>query len=206
MVIKLNLKVGEKYKTESKNEKVIKHYVVFAAAAAFLLVSAVVIILGSWRLYSLSEDKKTFEAKRVTVTQNIKLMEDELARLDLEAADIESKLDFMLEEIPAVELMTSLDPLIPEGIYLESLTLTKTYAEFKGIAIGEENVTDFVNRLSKAPLTLSLEVPVITPTKIKNKNVRSFTIKCVLRDIKEILKAGVVREGRNLAVSGDETL
>jgi len=206
MVVKLNLIVDAKYKTDSKQEKVIKHYVVFAAAAAFLLVSAVVIILGSWRLYSLSEDKKILEAKRVTLTQNIKLMQDELGRLDLEAADIEGKLNFMLEDIPAVELMTSLDPLIPDGVYLESLNITKTYAEFKGIAIDDENVTDFVKRLSKAPFTISVEVPIITPTKIKNKNVRSFTIKCAISDIKEILKAGVVPEGRNLAVSGDETL
>ena len=206
MVVKLNLIVDAKYKTDSKQEKVIKHYVVFAAAAAFLLVSAVVIILGSWRLYSLSEDKKAFEAKRVTLTQNIKLMQDELGRLYLEAADIEGKLNFMLEDIPAVELMTSLDPLIPEGVYLESLNITKTYAEFKGIAIDDQNVTDFVNRLSKASFTISVEVPIITPTKIKNKNVRSFIIKCALSDIKEILKAGVVPEGRNPAISGDETL
>ena len=206
MVIKLNLRADAKYKTASKKEKALEHYVVFAVAAAFLLVSAAVIILGSWRLYSLSEERKAFESKRVTVTQSIKLMEEELARLNLEAEDIENKLNFVLGDIPAVELMTSLDPLIPDGIYLESLNLTKTYAEFKGIAIDEETVTNFVNRLSKAPFTLSVEVPVSTPTKIKNKNVRSFTIKCATNDIKEILKAGVITQGKNPAVSGDETL
>ena len=62
MVIKLNLKVGAKYKTTSKKEQGLEHYIVFSIAAAFLLVSAAVIIFGSWKLYSLSEVRKALEA------------------------------------------------------------------------------------------------------------------------------------------------
>ena len=194
MVIKLNLKVGAKYKETSKKERSLEHYIVFAAAAAFLLVSATVIIMGSWRLYSLSEDRKALEVRRETVKQSIKLMEAELARLDLEATGIETKLNYMLEEIPAVEIMTSLDPLIPEGIYLESLTLNKGYAVFKGIALEEEDVTAFVNRLSGAPSILSVEVPDIKPSKVKNRKVRSFSIRCALNSLQDILDVGLMPE------------
>ncbi|MDY9920222.1 MAG: PilN domain-containing protein [Synergistota bacterium] len=206
MVIKLNLKVGAKYKTASKREQGLEHYIIFAIAAAFLLVSAAVILLGSWKLYSLSEDRKALEARRVTVTQNIKLMETELARLDTEAAVIDNKLNFMLDEVPAVEVMTSLDPLIPKGIYLESLTLNKGYAVYKGIALEEEDVTVFVNRLSRAPSTLSIEVPDIKPTKIKNTNVRSFSIRCAINSIKDILNVGVVPEINELGDTGGASL
>ena len=206
MVIKLNLKVGAKYKTASKREQGLEHYIIFAIAAAFLLVSAAAILLGSWKLYSLSEDRKALEARRVTVTQNIKLMEAELARLDTEAAAIDSRLGYMLDEVPAVEVMTSLDPMIPEGIYLESLTLNKGYAVYKGIALQEENVTDFVNKLAKAPSTLSIEVPDIKPTKIKNRNVRSFSIRCAINSIQDILNAGVVPEIKGLGDTGGASL
>ena len=206
MVIKLNLKVGAKYKTTSKKEQGLEHYIVFSIAAAFLLVSAAVIIFGSWKLYSLSEDRKALEARRANATQSIKLMETELARLDTEAAAIDGKLNYMLEEVPAVEIMTSLDPMIPDGIYLESLTLNKGYAVYKGIALEEEDVTAFVNRLSGAPSTLSIEVPDIKPAKVKNRNVRTFSIRCAINNIRDIQNAGVVPEIKETVLGGGESL
>lgn len=206
MVVKLNLKAGVKYKKTTKSEKGPKQYAVLAAAAAFFLVSALVIILGSWKLYSLSGDRETLALKREDTAKNIKIMEDELARLDQEAAGIDSKLNFMLAELPAVEIMTSMDPLLPQGIYLESLSITRGFVVFKGIALEEENVMVFVNKLSAAPFNLSVEVPVITQKQINRRNVRTFSIRCALESIQNILDAGVIPETKNSDVSGDETL
>ncbi len=206
MVVKLNLKSGVKYKKTAKSEKGPKQYAVLAAAAAFLLVSALVIILGSWKLYSLSGDRQTLALKREDTAKNIKIMEDELARLDQEAAGIDSKLNFMLAELPAVEIMTSMDPLLPQGIYLESLSITRGFVVFKGIALEEENVMVFVNKLSAAPFNLTVEVPVITQKQINRRNVRTFSIRCALESIQNILDAGVIPETKNSDVSGDETL
>ena len=206
MVVKLNLKVGAKFKKTAKSEKGTKKYALLAAAAAFLVVSAVVIMYGGWELYSLSGRKETLALKREETAKNIKTMEDELARLDREAAGIESRLIFMLAQIPAVEVMTSLDPSIPEGVYLESMSITKGFAVFKGIALEEENVMDFVNKLSAAPFNLSVEVPVITQKTINRRNVRSFSIRCALETMQNIINLGVIPETKNPVVSGDERL
>ena len=206
MVVKLNLKVGAKFKKTAKSEKGTKKYALLAAAAAFLVVSAVVIMYGGWELYSLSGRKETLALKREETAKNIKIMEAELARLDREAAGIESSLIFMLAQLPAVEVMTSLDPSIPEGVYLESMSITKGFVVFKGIALEEENVMDFVNKLSAAPFNLSVEVPVITQKTINRRNVRSFSIRCALETMQNIINLGVIPETKNSVVSGDERL
>lgn len=207
MVVKLDLRIPGKHnklKLEPVNK--LRHYLVFSVASAFLITVIAVSLLGLWTLYSLHGEKADLQKQKITTQQNLEIMEKEFSRLNSEAAGINGKLDFMLGDVPTIEITTVLDTLIPKGVILESLNVTVGKAVFKGTAMNAEDVMLFVNKLSAAPFTLSVEVPSIKHTKLNRINICPFSIECKLRPMQEILATDVFPEAGDNNVSGDETL
>ncbi|MDD4160483.1 MAG: PilN domain-containing protein [Synergistaceae bacterium] len=207
MVVKLDLRIPGKHNLKlDEPDNSLKHYLLFSAAAAFFVIVSAVILLGSWKIYSTSTDIKRIEDRKSSVVKSTELMDKELARLNGESVLIDEKLEFMLAEIPSIELMTGLDLLMPQGLVLDSLLISKGKAVFGGIAMDEEDIMTFVDRLSNSRIVLAVDVPVIKNSKLKKYNVRSFTITCTLRSMREILKGNVFSGRDESTVSGDEAL
>lgn len=207
MTVKIDLRIPGKYKSKlDEPENSLRHYIFFSAVAAFFLIVSTVILLGSWKIHSINSDIKRIENIKATTVKNTELMDKELARLVGEADIIDKKLDFVLAEIPSIEIMTGLDHLMPQSLVLDSLVISQGKAVFAGTALNEEDVILFVNKLANSQIVRAVEVPVIKNSKLSNYNVRSFTVTCQLRSMREILQVNVFSEREISTVSGDEIL
>lgn len=207
MTVKIDLRIPGKYKSQlDEPENSLRHYIVFSAVAAFFLIVSTVIILGSWKIYSIGADIKRTENIKATTVKNTEIMDKELARVAGEADVIDKKLDFVLAEIPSIEIMTGLDTLMPQSLVLDSLVISQGKVVFAGTALNEEDVMLFVDKLANSQIVLAVEVPVIKNSKLSNYNVRSFTVTCRLRTMREILQVNVFSEREISTVSGDEIL
>lgn len=207
MVVQLDLRVpGKHIKLKLESEKKLSHYFVFSAAAAFLITVAAVLLLSAWRFYSLSGEKNDFIEEKSTAEQNLLIMDKEFSRLNSEAGAVGSKLDYMLGDVPSVEIMTALDPLIPHGVAIKTLTITPDKALFGGAAMNAEDVLMFINKLSAAPFIQSVGVPSIKNSQAKGQNACTFSVECKLKLLKEILATDPFPETKNNYVSGDESL
>jgi len=135
MVAKLDLRIPGRTKSKTEAETGLKHYLVFAAAAAFLFTVLAVLLLGGWKLYSLHNEKLAAADEKNTLTQNSEIMDKEYARLNGEASSLDARLSYMLDDIPAVEVLTTLDTLLPNGVVLESVSISGGKVTFKGSAL-----------------------------------------------------------------------
>ena len=192
MVAKLDLRIPGRTKSKAEAETGLKHYLVFAAAVAFLFTVLAVLLLGGWKLYSLHNEKLAAIDAKNTLSQNSDIMNTEYARLNAEASSLDSRLSYMLDDIPAVEVLTTLDTLLPNGVVLESVSIGGGKATFKGTALKEEAALQFVNKLSSASFVSSVNVPDITNVQLRNIKARSFSVECVLRPTREILESGAL--------------
>lgn len=207
MTVKIDLRIPGKYKSKlDEPDNSLRHYIFFSAVAAFFLIVSTVIILGSWKIYSIGSDIKRVENVKATTLKNTELMDKELARVTGEADIIDKKLDFVLADIPSIEIMTGLDSLMPQSLVLDSLVISQGKAVFSGTALNEEDVILFVDKLANSQIVLAVEVPVIKNSKLSNYNVRTFTVTCRLRTMREILQVNVFSEREISTVSGDEIL
>jgi|GEM_PF-600765 len=207
MVVQLDLRVpGKHIKLKLESEKKLSHYFVFSAAAAFMLTVVAVLLLSAWKFYSLNGEKNDFISEKNTAEQNLAIMEKEFSRLSSEAGAIDAKLDYMLGDVPSVEIMTALDPIIPNGVAVKTLTITNDRALFGGAALNAEDVMVFINKLSAAAFVQSVGVPNIKNSQTKNQSACTFSVECKLKPLREILATDPFPETKNTAVSGDEGL
>lgn len=207
MTVKLDLRIPGKYKIKlDEPENSFRHYLLFSAVAAFFLIVSSVLLLGSWKVYSINAGIKKIEARKSSIIKNTELMDKELVRLTGEADLVDQKLDFVLADIPSIEVMIGLDRIMPEGLVLDSLVVSQGQAMFKGTALDEEDIMLFVDRLTDSKIVLSVEVPVIKNSKMKQYNVKTFSITCKLRTMREILHGNIFLEPAAGNISGDEAL
>lgn len=190
MTVKLDLRIEERVKSKSEAQTGVKHNLVFAAGAAFMFTMLAVLLLGGWKLYSLRREKAVALEEKAAVAQSSGVMDKEYSTLDAEASSLDASLSYMMEDIPAVEVLTTLDALLPNGVVIESVNISGGKVVFKGTALKEDAALQFVNNLSASSFAASVNVPDITNIKLKNLDARAFSVECALRPLREILARG----------------
>jgi len=189
MVIKINLSIPNPSmsRSKAKAEAGIKYYIIFAAAAAYLLTAFAVLLLGFWKIYLLHGEKLEIVNSSRVIANNVTVMDKEYKRLLVEASTVDFKLDFMLGDTPSIEILTLLDSLLPEGVTIESVNITPLKAIFEGVALREGDALQFVNNLSSAAFVVSVDIPDIKSIQLKGAKVTSFSVECTIRPIRDIL-------------------
>jgi len=120
---------------------------------------------------------------------------------------LETKLDYMLSDIPSVELLTVIAKMLPEGITIETLSMTSGRLSLSGIGRNEEEILQFANDLHMAPFANIVSVPVISPANRNGVNMRSFKLDCTLFPLEQIiLKSDVNGLKQQKIVSEDKVL
>lgn len=186
MVVKLDLRIPGK-ETRKEIETGYRHLLVFAAAALFLFTMIIILGLGTWKFYSLSNEKKDLARMAAAEMQKLQIMDNELKRVVKENDLTEDKLDYMLGDIPSIELLSALSAILPDGVALERVNITQDKALFKGVAHNEKSILLFTDNIASSDLTLSVSLPVITPAVRNGIKVRDFTIECELKPLYRIL-------------------
>ena len=123
-------------------------------------------------------------------TEKIAVMDKELGRITGEMTKLESKLSYLLSDIPSVELLTSLAKIIPDGINVESFSMTLVETYTCGTGKNDEQILLFANELNEANFAKSVSVPVISPGNRNSISVRTFKLECVLLPLDQIIASG----------------
>jgi len=195
MVVKLDLRLPGK-ETREERESGLKHLLLFAAVFLFAISSTLVFIIGGWQLYSLRDQRLELNKGASSNTEKIAVMDKELGRITGEMTKLESKLSYLLSDIPSVELLTSLAKIIPDGINVESFSMTPSRLILAGTGKNDEQILLFTNELNEANFAKSVSVPVISPGNRNSISVRTFKLECVLLPLDQIIASGNLTENK----------
>lgn len=206
MVVKLDLRLPGK-ETREERESGYKHLLLFTSIFLFAIAGTLVFIIGGWQLYSLRSQRLELKEGALSNSEKIAIMDKELGRITGDMSKLETKLDYLLSDIPSVELLTILAKILPEGITIEVLSMTSGRLSLSGIGRNEEEILQFANNLHMAPFANIVSVPVISPANRNGVNMRSFKLDCTLFPLEQIiLKSDVdVLKDQNV-VSEDRVL
>ncbi|HAH69418.1 MAG TPA: hypothetical protein DCL58_06520 [Synergistaceae bacterium] len=193
MVVKLDLRLPGK-ETREERESGLKHLLLFAAVFLFAIASTLVFMIGGWQLYSLRSQRLELNEGVLSNTEKIAIMDKELGRITGEMTKLESTLDYLLSDIPSVELLTSLARIIPADINVEFLSLTSSRLTLSGTGKNEEQILLFANDLNEAHFAKGVSVPVISPGTRNGVSVRTFKLECTLLPLDQIIAAGRLTE------------
>lgn len=195
MVVKLDLRLPGK-ETREERESGLKHLLLFAAVFLFAIASTLVFMIGGWQLYSLRDQRLELNKGASSNTEKIAVMDKELGRITGEMTKLESKLSYLLSDIPSVELLTSLAKIIPDGINVESFSMTPSRLILAGTGKNDEQILLFANELNEANFAKSVSVPVISPGNRNSISVRTFKLECVLLPLDQIIASGNLTENK----------
>jgi hypothetical protein len=206
MVVKLDLRLPGK-ETREERESGYKHLLLFTSVFIFAIAGTLVFTVGGWQLYSLRTQRQELKDGAFSNSRKIAIMDKELGRITGDMSILESKIDYMLSDIPSVELLTALAKILPEGITIETLSMTSGRLSLSGIGRNEEEILQFANDLHLAPFANIVSVPVISPANRNGVNMRSFKLDCTLFPIEQIiLKSDVNGLKQQKIVSEDKVL
>lgn len=203
MVVKLDIRLSGK-ETREERESGYKHLLLFAAVFLFAIASTLVFVLGAWQLYSLRSQRTDLRDVALSNAQKISVMDKELSRISGETSQFELKLDYLLSDIPSIELLTAFAAIMPDTITVESLSLTTSKLSITGIGKNEEDILQFANDLNTTSFASSVSVPVISPATRNGVNMRTFKLECVLFPLDQIiLRSNINQIKKSNAVSED---
>lgn len=206
MVVKLDLRLPGK-ETRDERESGYKHLLLFTSIFLFAIATTLVFIIGGWQLYSLRTQRFDLQQEAVSSRGKISMMDRELGRITGEMSKLESKLDYLLSDIPSIELLTVLAKILPEGITIESLSMTSAKLSLSGIGKNEEEILRFANNLHLAPFANNISVPLIAAASRNGINMRTFKLECTLYPLEQIILRKDLDELKKLnAASEDEVL
>ncbi len=206
MVVKLDIRLYGK-DTREERESGYKHLMLFAMVFLFATATTLVFVVGGWQLYSLKNQNTVLKEVALSNTRKIAVMDKELTRISGETSKFESKLDYLLSDIPSIELLTELAAIMPESITIESLSLTTSNLSMVGIGKNEEEILQFTNNLNTTSFANSVSVPVIAPATRNGVKLRTFKLECVLFPLDQIiLRSNVTDIKKTNAVSEDIAL
>lgn len=193
MVVKLDLRIN-KQESAQEQEKVGRHYILFLFTAVFVLTAALFMALSGYKYYEVIGKRAEIAEAIQANNDRMTMINIEYQRLSKQNALIETKLDYVLGNIPSVELLYELNDKLIDGIVIESLTMNAASATIKGVAFADEEIVSFSESLMQTAVIDSVSLPTITGDKRNNADVRAFSIDLKLRPIQQIMNDGKLSE------------
>lgn len=117
-----------------------------------------------------------FNQRKEAIAAEIKKFEEDKIRLNHQIQFLER---ISRERLYPVELVSSLKTVIPEGVWINSLTTAGDKLEFKGGGDTERAISEFETKLAATPVlkNVKLQSVDVVPSEIKaDLKLRSFTL------------------------------
>lgn len=191
MTVKLDLRIN-KQDAAAEIKETGRHYLLFFAAACFFILSAFIFTISGYRIYMADSQRAEILKTIETDKERTAALDKELLRLSSENGASEAKLDFILGNIPSIELLSDINEKLIDGIAIESVSMNAATAVLKGVAFADEEVVQFSESLSEAPAVKSVALPIITGDKRNGVGIRAFTIEVKLKPLQDILEDGLL--------------
>ncbi len=191
MVIRINLSIPGKEKAK-EDEYSYRHLLVFAAASLFFLASLVVLTVCCWKLVSLRSEKQELIRETTEINNTLDIMNIAYGKAVSSQQQYEQKMDFILDDVPTIEFLSSITPMITEEVSVESVKMTKIDAAVSGSAVNEEAILSFASAITESPYVESIALPEIKQSKTANGDkLFSYTFGLKLKPLKSIASDSV---------------
>ncbi|HEC50219.1 MAG TPA: hypothetical protein ENI40_03570 [Candidatus Desulfofervidus auxilii] len=183
-MIKINLLPREEIKAVPDIKREVS--IVFLFYILLILVGAYLFININGKISTL---KKELQSAQIELAK-YKDIQKKLANLKKQKEIIEQKIKVVSvlekERKKAIEVLNALTAnFLVNKMWFEELTLEGNQLSVKGIALGNETVAEFMERLKKIPYFQVVELIKTEKKKIAELNLTKFTLKCNIRIIGE---------------------
>lgn len=204
MVVRLDLRLPGK-ETREERESGYQHLFLFASVFLFAITATLVFVIGAWQLYSLRDEKIRIEERTSSDTVRISVMDRELSRITEETSRLEFKMDYMLSDIPSIEILTSIVKILPGDINIETFSLASSRLAISGTGRNEEEILDFADKLNNSHFADKVSLPAIAQGTRNGAPVRTFKLECSLLPLTKIISgsAAEYREAPVLSKEGE---
>ncbi len=140
--------------------------------------------------YGLLQEKKslTFDYKRLE--QEYSLIAKDLAMLKRLQKNSSRVLDLISKNPLIVELLTSIEGILPEGMWIENLQLNDKLVKVSGYAFSESDVVEFARALQKIYVVSTVNMPVTNKMQLKSTGevVVKFSLSMLISTMGEVIK------------------
>ncbi|KEJ91847.1 PilN domain-containing protein [Synergistes jonesii] len=202
MVVKIDLRANKQAEASEKENNVL-YYAVFAMAALFILSSILVIAKSAWRIYSLRDEEMSLERRTAANNEKLAVMDAEFKRIEAQNRDSADKLDFVLSGLPVVEFLYEIGERTPDGVALESVSMSNAVASLKGVAFADEEVLELGKALAAAKGVESVSLPAISAGQREGLSIRQFALEVKLNPLWGVLAEEESAEKRDSGGSGE---
>ena len=206
MVIRINLSIPGKEKAK-EDEYSYRHLLVFAAASLFFLASLVVLTVCCWKLVSLRSEKQELIRETTEINNTLDIMNIAYGKAVSSQQQYEQKMDFILDDVPTIEFLSSITPIIPEGVSVESVKMTKIDVAVSGSAGSEEAILSFASAITASPYVDSIALPDIKQAAAGGSRLFNYTLGLKLNPLVSIasdsLDSSAKPAKRPSIISGD---
>ena len=206
MVVRLNLSIPGK-ETAKDNEYSYRHLLVFAAAALFFVASLVVLSVCCWKLVSIHSEKGDLLSETTEINNKLDSVNLAYNKALSSQQQYEQKLDFLLDDVPTIEFLSSITPIIPEGVSVESVKMTKIDVAVSGSAGSEEAILSFASAITASPYVDSIALPDIKQAVAGGSRLFNYTLGLKLNPLVSIasdsLDSSAKPAKRSSIISGD---
>ncbi|MCR5335755.1 MAG: hypothetical protein K6E42_04300 [Synergistes sp.] len=185
MVVRLDLLICKQTESSCRCSRL--RCAVFAAAAAYILTSALVFSKGLPRSCGLNGEIELLLSRAEKDAAKTALIDAELKRIEARNQDVSEKLDFVLSAAPVIEFLCDLSGHAPESLVIESLSMSDTSAVLKGSALADEDVLELAEALPSSVCVASVSLPVINGGIRHGIPLREFSMELKLAPLREIL-------------------
>ena len=182
MVVKLDLRIPGR-ELKNKNEMSSGHLILFSLVALFFISSFLVITVSTWRTVSLNYKRTELLNESIALNNKLTIMDKEFSRLTARNGAMESKIDFILDDVPSIEFLSYLVSFLPDGLSIESVNMTTTELTIIGKSRKEETVLALITTLTSSNIVESVELPSIT---LGANGMFSYTLNCRLMSMLRI--------------------
>lgn len=125
--------------------------------------------------------------KHNTVMGQSALVDAEITTLRLYKEKIKAYVAFSKEEMPSVEFLAALEGALPGAVKLTKLDMKPGSVLLKGVAIADQDMVDFGNRLDgMRNIVTNVAAPVTAKTTVGTKILVEFTIPCTIKSVSEV--------------------
>ena len=183
MVVKIDLRANKQAEASEKENNVL-YYAVFAMAALFILSSILVIAKSAWRIYSLRDEEMSLERRTAANNEKLAVMDAEFKRIEAQNRD-------------------SADKRTPDGVALESVSMSNAVASLKGVAFADEEVLELGKALAAAKGVESVSLPAISAGQREGLSIRQFALEVKLNPLWGVLAEEESAEKRDSGGSGE---
>ena len=151
--------------------------ITFVFFFAFVVMSSINITVMFFNMLDLEQNLQNAQSEQSRAQESLMSLEQRIESLRKQAQAFRDYLEFTNADLPVVEVLAALESLTPAGLKIETLNLTPGGASMVGVALTDDKIVDFAQRLGEVPdIITRVNVPITTKRTLGTQLVPEFSL------------------------------